>query len=229
MSIDVLIMLPRDLDPLFTVTAHFYEIAGPVDRYRCRSVLEIARNGSAHREPDAIVVMMNPGRSHPIGEATVGGAELAMVLTKCDDTQYQVMRVMEIQGWALVRVLNLSDLRNPRHTDFFEDFGRFEAEHENREHSIFSPRRAAELCRNLCRSPGAPIIVAWEIHRKLQTLATLALEALVGEPLVGKRGAKGGWRYWHPLPRNANQQTEWLRSIVEQLAINRVKPMRYSE
>ena len=43
-----------------------------------------------------------------------------LVLTQPDNTQYQVMRVAVACGWSHVRVLNLSDLRDPKSGSFLE-------------------------------------------------------------------------------------------------------------
>src|SRR5437762_12219478 len=107
MGVNLLMTPPTQLDHLFTITAHFYEIASANEQYHCRSVLEIVRTAATCSAVDAVVVMMNPGGSYPLADVTRGDlSEPDMVRTNPDMTQYQVMRVMEIQTWSRVRVLN---------------------------------------------------------------------------------------------------------------------------
>ena len=194
------------LDKKYAVTARF--------EGNYRPVLEITLE--SHRSPtpvDAIVVMMNPGSSEP--KPGFGQAK-GMVPTKPDPTQYQVMRLMERCQWSRVRVLNLSDLQNRSSAKFLEEINRLG---DDISHSIFSPKRTKELQAALERAPGAPIILAWGCHSGLEPLATLARDALKGEKrIVGKEGARGGWRYWHPLLRNAKFQRQWLDEVSAQLS-----------
>ena len=78
--------------------------------------------------PDSLVIMMNPGGSEPmkksvenlytykninlLADSLKSGDDI--VKTKPDRTQYQIMRIMEWQQWSHVRVINLSDIRNPK-------------------------------------------------------------------------------------------------------------------
>jgi len=71
--------------------------------------------------PDAIFIMMNPGSSRPleevdnvVSEDNINKLEISLVPTKPDTTQYQVMRVMHYCNWNHVRVLNISDMRDPK-------------------------------------------------------------------------------------------------------------------
>lgn len=192
------------LDQKYSVTARF--------EGEYRPVLEITLESGRPPAPvDAVVVMMNPGSSAPKpGFARENG----MVPTVPDPTQYQVMRLMEKCQWGRVRVLNLSDLRNADSADFRE---RLKLSGEDIGHSIFSPKRTAELQAGLDRAPGAPIIAAWGCHNGLESLATLALDALKGNSIIGRPGVHGEWRYWHPLLRNAKFQRQWVEEVFAQL------------
>ncbi|WP_341327748.1 hypothetical protein [Methylotuvimicrobium sp. KM2] len=90
----------------FEVTGLFYEASD----YRFRKYLDIKRLGTLKREPDLMVVMMNPGSSYPLG-----GIENNSMPSKAkpDDTQYQIMKVMNEASFDDARILNLSDLRSP--------------------------------------------------------------------------------------------------------------------
>ncbi|MEN8255736.1 MAG: hypothetical protein ABFR33_09745, partial [Verrucomicrobiota bacterium] len=118
-----------ELKKRFTCYGHFYELVMmDGERARCRSVLEIVDTSIPQEipsdisgmEPDVVVIMMNPGSSHPKdiyhidGEIEYpqsnGSMRKELVLTQPDNTQYQVMRVAVAKGWRHIRVLNLSDL-----------------------------------------------------------------------------------------------------------------------
>jgi hypothetical protein len=202
----------------YSAAGLFYEIPGCKEPYACRSVLEISGiSVEKDAPPDAIFVMMNPGNSVPLANTSADRRLAKMVPTKPDTTQDQVMRVMQKLMWRRVRVLNLSDLRNPKSKEFYRQVDNFNAEHNNDIHSIFSSKRADELRHMLERLPGSPIVVAWGCHYKLKPLASLAIGALAGQRFVGVPASRGEWRYLHPLPPNANRQREWLESALRKL------------
>ena len=96
--------------------------------------------------------MMNPGSSRPLVEVNnriharaIYELPISLVPTKPDTTQYQVMRLMHFREWRHVRVLNLSDLRSPKSTEFIKLFQRLEAASNFDSHSVFSDARTAEL------------------------------------------------------------------------------------
>lgn len=121
----------RQLRERFTVVGHFYEL--PSGR-RCRSVLELLSHKQAAKRtdaqrglPDAVVVMMNPGSSRPLGEDDWAGdapdrRPKRLVAARPDTTQYQIMRTMGYMGWEHVRVVNLSDLHESKSSAFVRDY-----------------------------------------------------------------------------------------------------------
>ena len=119
----------EQLNNVFAVFGHFYrsDFADQVYIDRSpgfRSVLEIRRieNGGAGagKDADALFVMMNPGGSRP-KDLSCSPRDWPLdprpnstfVRAVPDETQYQVMRLMEVFNWNLVRVINLSDVREP--------------------------------------------------------------------------------------------------------------------
>jgi len=208
-----------ELKDEFDVTGHFYRIRlrgrAPV---ACRSVLEIARRGARRAKADAVFVMMNPGSSAPlagtepeIAMRDIGALPVAMVPAKPDTTQYQLMRVMRSQGWNRVRVLNISDLREPSSAVFVERFGALEPRYPA--HSVFAPARAAELAAKLERKRGAPIVCAWGVSAALDPLIARCLAALDGQGLVGLRKPDTADKYFHPLPPVQSGQRQWVTQM----------------
>ena len=214
-------MLSHQLRERFTALGHFYEL--PQGR-RCRSVLELlsheraAERTDAERGlPDAVVVMMNPGSSRPLGEDGWAGRlpsirPKRLVPAQPDTTQYQVMRVMARMGWEHARIINLSDLHEPKSSAFVRDYPAW----GNVAHSIFMPTRRAELASELQRQDGAPVVLAWGVHPRLKPLVEMALEHLRTEGRCCGIPRHGG-AYLHPLPRSQIKQLEWVETVCVQL------------
>jgi len=223
----------KDLKKLFQVRGQFYDVLVGGQRVQCRSVLEIVRMAplgpGPKADPDAIVVMMNPGGSKPLSSVPdlVDHTQLfwnrkKLVLTKPDVTQYQIMRVMYFCRWNYVRVLNLSDLREASSASFVKQYRVLELEHEYMKHSIFSSARAAELSRHLQRSAGAPIISAWGTSPQLAPLISRCARRIRKHgDFIGLPHHEGEDRYLHPLPHLQIDKRAWVDSMVDL-----VRPMR---
>ena len=211
----------------YTVLGHFYSLSVPgSEPLKCRSVLEIrskhARRGAM---ADAVFVMMNPGSSRPVVETNhaVDAGQFAQMVAKlvptvADATQYQVMRVMHSLGWNRVRLLNLSDLRDPQSGSFVERYLQLEQQAGSQVHSVFAPERSSELQKKLSRKSNAPIICAWGVGDALSPLIGRATSALACQPIVvglAKSGQPG--RYFHPLPSLQRQKEQWLAQMLERL------------
>ena len=169
-----------ELKKRFTCYGHFYELVMMNgERARCRSVLEIVDRSIDQEhpsdislmEPDVVVVMMNPGSSHPKdiyhidGEIEYpqsgGSMRKELVLTQPDNTQYQIMRIAVAKGWRHIRVLNLSDLRDPKSGSFLQRIDLLSEIMGGHTHSIFCNERAAECAHALNRKSGTPILLGW--------------------------------------------------------------------
>lgn len=215
----------------FGVFGHFYSIRlAPGEQIDCRSVLEIVAtkdkpadtNLLLDRAADAVFIMMNPGSSIPLeavdnrfSHKQAGRLGASLVKTRPDTTQYQVMRVMHYCNWSHVRVLNLSDLRNPKGGDFAVQFRDLEQRTGFRAHSLFSDERTDERNRHLNRKPLSPIVCAWGISPALDPLVERCLGKLAGVP--GRTGLlKPGTRnrYFHPLPTLQTAKIQWVDRMV---------------
>ena len=182
-----------ELKNLYSVMGHFYDISlNNKVRLKCRSSLEILSreiagnfSGVSRGLPDAVFIMMNPGSSRtvetsPSSIRDVGAISdcKTFVQTRPDTTQYQVMRVMTRLGWQHVRVLNLSDLREPKSSVFATTFRSIELNYGYTAHSLFSPIRTQELTVELRRKVDAPLICAWGVSPKLNSLICVAAPVL---------------------------------------------------
>lgn len=224
--------LPAEkLKKKFEVFGHFYSIdLAPGEQIDCRSVLEIVAtkgkpvdtNLLLERAADAIFIMMNPGSSIPLEEVNnrfsdkqVGNIGASLVKTRPDTTQYQVMRVMHYCNWSHVRVLNLSDLRNPKGGDFAVQYRDLEERTGFQAHSLFADERTFELNLHLNRKPLSPIVCAWGVSPDLDPLIERCLAKLTDIPgRMGLSKPETQNRYFHPLPTLQKAKIKWVDNMV---------------
>lgn len=215
----------------YEVFGHFYSVdLKSGERIDCRSVLELItpqRKPSnlgllAEQLPDAIFIMMNPGSSEPLEEVHhivpedgIGQLEISLVRTKPDITQYQVMRAMHYCGWAHVRVLNLSDMRDPQSGKFVERYSQIERSTGFTAHSLFSDERACELARKLVKNPQTPVVCAWGVSPDLEPLIDRCLARVSKLPgLTGLLKPETRNKYFHPLPTLQSGKIKWVDDMV---------------
>ncbi|MBU0971061.1 MAG: DUF1643 domain-containing protein [Proteobacteria bacterium] len=215
----------------FGVFGHFYSVdLSSGERIECRSVLEIAAkthtppdiNLLSKKAADAVFIMMNPGSSRPleavehvISEKQAADLNVSLVSTMPDTTQYQVMRLMHYCSWSHVRVLNLSDLRNPRGGDFAVQYRDIEDRTGFKAHSLFSDERGGERICKLKRKSRAPIVFAWGVSPDLEPLIERCLAKVSGMPgCTGLLKPQTLNRYFHPLPTLQRAKMQWVDNMV---------------
>lgn len=154
-----------------------------------------------------MVVMMNPGSSKPLD-----GDDDGQILTKAkpDNTQYQIIKLMQMCSYEFARVLNLSDIRESKSKKFFkliqtDDFS----------HSIFHNSRKDDFDKLFVAC--VPVIFAWGVDKKLVVLANMAINKIKTDNPIGvlKDGTSSG--YYHPLPQNSDKQKQWVVDIYNKL------------
>jgi hypothetical protein len=225
----------KQLKKHFEVFGHFYSVTlKSGEKIDCRSVLEIVTRQSKPSDiglllvnpPDAIFIMMNPGSSRPlvdvnnfIPERLINQLEVSLVPTKPDITQYQVMRVMHYCGWNHVRVLNISDMRDPKSGSFVERFNDIENQTGFSAHSVFIDKRSIELRRKLNKKPEAPIICAWGVSTDLDPLIERCLSKVAGTfELSGLMKPSTENKYFHPLPKLQKDKEQWVANLVTHIS-----------
>ncbi len=214
-----------DLKKSFSVFGHFYDRLFDDQFLPCREILEIVAQNNipddfqelSLRKPELIVVMMNPGSSQP-AEREYSPKRLKypkqivdkrfLVETLPDIAQYQIMRFMLLNGWQHGRILNLSDLREPKSGVFMQRWPQLDISH-----SIFAPKRRKALKALL----GAPkvVLLAWSQEKALLPLAERAEEALHGYKTIGL--TRGDNLYAYPSPMLQKHKDAWLEGIAELL------------
>lgn len=225
-----------ELKQRFTCYGHFYELLlMNGDTVRCRSVLEIVDttipqeppSDISEMEPDVVVIMMNPGSSRPkveghvderIGFPKVGTSNRKeLVLTQPDNTQYQVMRVAVSKGWNHIRVLNLSDLRDPKSGSFLQKVAALGEIMGGHVHSIFCEERAGELVHALKRKTRTPILLGWGQDPGLLPLVEQCLRQIGDEPTCTVPSDVHPLLNAHPSPMLQKKKLQWLETILAAL------------
>lgn len=225
-----------ELKKKYTCYGHFYELVMMSgERVKCRSVLEIVdatipqENPSdiSELKPDVVAVMMNPGSSHPRDiyhmdaeiayPQTERRARKELVLTQPDNTQYQLMRVAAAQGWRHIRVLNLSDLRDPKSGSFLQKVEVLGEVMGGHTHSMFCRERSAECKQALLRRDRAPILLGWGQDAGLIPLAEQCLKRLEGEPVRTVSSEVHPLLNAHPSPMLQSRKLLWLENMMAEL------------
>lgn len=190
----------------FEVTGLFYETNG----LKCRKFLDIRRKESPKKQPDLMVVMMNPGSSYPLD-----GQDNNTIPSEAepDDTQDQIMKVMDAAALDYARILNLSDLRTPDSQALYR-FLKSETAAQI-DHSIFSENRKTELAELFV--PSVPVIFGWGVNQSLIPLAKRAMKSLSVERPLGLLKPNTEFSYYHPLPRIYAKKIEWVELVTNQL------------
>lgn len=198
----------------FKITGFFYEQNG----YKFRKYLNIVKNNSGIQTPDLMVIMMNPGSSRPVNGIDNYNYETETIP---DNTQNQIMELMNNCNFKYGRILNLSDYRESKSKEFYKCILEFQK--NNIHHSIFCNQRSKEF--NKLFEKDIPVVLAWGVSYKLTNLAKTAIEKICGHNIVGykKEGLK--YAYYHPLPRKRTKQIEWLNEVTEIIkAQSKIRP-----
>lgn len=227
-----------ELKKRFTCYGHFYELAlMNGETAKCRSVLEIVDTSIPQADPsaisemipDVVVIMMNPGSSRPkieghvdevIEYPTIGNPmEKELVLTQPDNTQYQIMRVAASMDWNHIRVLNLSDLRDPKSGSFLQRAAGLSGIMGGHVHSIFCDERVEECRLSLVRKTPTPIVLGWGQDMGLLPLVEQSLKRIEGEPTATVASAVHPLLNAHPSPMMQKKKLQWLETILANLAV----------
>ncbi len=184
----------------FEVTAIFYK---DEEENLCRKNCQIVRKGIV-KEPEAIIVMMNPGSCKAIGEYK----ENERCSCKMDPTQKQLAILMEYAKLDCIQIENLSDICSGSSTVFWDTYNSMKGTK-----SIFGENRIKEIG-NL----NVPIIYAWG-----KSAMGMANKIDINNSLQGKKvfGYKkeGTDYYQRPLYQfmKAEDKEAWIRVVGDYL------------
>lgn len=177
--------------------------------------------------PDIIVLMMNPGSSEPrqqgytppIFHHTTAFSQIKtnpLVYAKPDITQYQIMRLMHEKNYHHARILNLSDIREPKSPIFIEKATTLTKHLGHPLHSVFCDERTDERMEALTTNPKIPIILAWGRDAKLLPLIEICLPKIQNRRTFGIPSPENPNLFAHPSPTLQTGKDKWLRQILEQ-------------
>ena len=188
----------------FKITGLFYQVKG----FKFRKYLNIRKTSSERKKPDLMVVMLNPGSSRPIN----GNEDYEMETEAIpDNTQDQIMRIMENCNFDYARILNLSDFREPKSSEFYRKID--ELKNNKIAHSIFDESRSNDFDKLFVKN--IPVIFAWGVNKNLKELANLAINKIGIKKSFGLKKEGFDFAYYHPLPQNYNKQKEWVENITK--------------
>tara|TARA_B100000508_G_scaffold136647_1_gene129940 strand:- start:1152 stop:1817 length:666 start_codon:yes stop_codon:yes gene_type:complete len=207
----------------YSAQAHFYNIRDGIDVTQCRrSSYIISENhigSTLDSNHDALVVMMNPGSSKPLDAnhiikeytpETICNLHLDEELcpAKIDATMHSIKRLMHLQNWCKVKIINLSDYRTPQSNDFCD----FLEMNERIPHYITHSKREHELTNEIKLSASKTIIFAWGVDNKFDAYTAGFLKLF--KRGIGVTNTYG--RFIHPMGTRPPQL--WVTRMNELLS-----------
>jgi hypothetical protein len=198
-----------------------------------RRFLEIKRKGVNIEKNDIAIIMMNPGSSKPENITDENDIKSwttyldKFVDTQPDDTQVQIIKLMEECEFNYAKIVNLSDIRIANSEYFFVMLEKcFTGKcllgncHKKYDHSIFSESNKYYLSDYF--NPESIFIFAWGVDKRLNGLSTMALKIL--EEFYGKEIKKIGQQhnknkngYYHPLQKKESDKNRWISEIKKMI------------
>jgi hypothetical protein len=205
----------KELLKEFEVEASFYNVRTNDLVFECRSQARIKRKGTLKDEYDAVLVLCNPGScksSLSPQELDPRKDKIPFGLAQSDQTQEQVMRLMELRRWDQVNMVNISDICSGNIDDF-----RFKLKNAKNAlftyHSIFSKERRNELLQVIELNKG-PVIAGWGVKPFMKKEITQILLSDLFKEIKGWNHSTYPY-YYHPNLRLSEKNKEWLITINE--------------
>ncbi|MEI8278424.1 MAG: DUF1643 domain-containing protein [Bacteroidota bacterium] len=184
---------------------HFYKL----DDITCRRYLDIKTDNSENtsHSPDIILICLNPGSC----KSDILNKEIE--LTKTDPTISRISKLIGIGDIKYIRLLNLSDIKDP----FSERFFNNPHIKTNKKHSIFS-----DCNKNILKDlvlTNSKVLLAWGVNDKNKELAEMAFKALKE---ISVKILNENEPYYHPLKRFTKEKPEesWFEQTKKVLLNN---------
>ena len=212
----------QELNQVFDFYGNYYQY----DNYQFRDQLEIIVKDKAPSDlkafkdmtPDLLTVMINPGSSRPIDKSyippnielfeEVGGLNNHIQIVP-DVAQYAIAKIMVLMGFEHTKVINLSDLREPKSNLFYKALDVLPEGH-----SIFSDSRRTELDSIADSRPTVLIATGKSMKPKARELANLATQYFEQKALriIGVKDEKDG-TYLYPSPPLQSMKDRYLEKL----------------
>jgi predicted house-cleaning NTP pyrophosphatase (Maf/HAM1 superfamily) len=223
------------LRSIFTSYGHFYQLKlNDGISIQCRSVLEIVSSARddlndlsnlSSLNPDAIIIMMNPGGSEPIykeynkddiilaSDHIISFEGKTLEKATPDETQDRIMNIMNVMKWTHTRILNLSDIREKNSNVLKSRMSNFQGSAEADIHSLFSTTREKERKQAMANEVSHCFILGWGVMSCLHAIAAEALAYLKCDPSKKIFGlVQEEPNYYHP-----GRAKNWHDQIIDQL------------
>lgn len=205
----------KELLKEFEVEASFYNVRINDLLFECRSQARIKRKGTLKEEYDAVLVLCNPGScksSLSPQELDPRIERIPFVLAQSDQTQEQIMRLMELRQWDQVNMINLSDICSGNIDDFQSKLA-IAKKALFTCHSIFSKERRDELLSVIQLNKG-PVIACWGKRQFMKNEITTILSSDLFNKIKGWKNSTSPY-YYHPNLRIPDRNKEWLITMNE--------------
>ncbi|CAM3156185.1 hypothetical protein [Sporolactobacillus spathodeae] len=207
----------------FEVEASFYNVGIGNRVFECRNQARIKRIGFPSNTLDAIFILCNPGSCDPLMKEMVPvldprSAEVPFIKANSDPTQEQIMRLMKIEQWNLISIINLSDLCSGNLTDFkakLKDAMNCSFTY----HSIFSRERENELKKLLQFNPSVELIAGWGTEPFIKSMVEEVFQHKLIKNIKGWRHKTRPY-YYHPNPRIYESKKEWINRTLQSIEAN---------
>lgn len=212
----------KELKETYEVWGSFYTLQVENSTFNCRNSLEIRRKNTTTPLPDMVIVMMNPGSSKYMNGAYTPKVYTKETInqlpnnplmpTRPDPAQYQIMRLMELLNWNMVRIINLSDIIEGKSSEFIKLWKCANKNNNDHIDSIMSKARAKERKAALTNRSGN-IIGAWGSKPELEKRAE---QMLIDYPnLLGVR-LENCLHYQYASVSYKHKKIEWLEAMQQQ-------------
>ncbi|KIL46696.1 hypothetical protein KP77_28230 [Jeotgalibacillus alimentarius] len=207
------LLYAEELKKMYEVKAHFYIRQDDPSKQLMRSEAVIHAKNASFDEPDAVIVMANPGSCFAADEADIPQSPDAdgakrFVRAKPDQTQYQLMNLMHRMNWKALRIINLSDFC----TGNYKEFKAMLKAADNDSHSIFSSGRTNELEKAI---QNRTVVIGWGQDSAIRSFAEQAL-TVIQKDHYGLTFEKHPY-YRHPKPQLKTDKIHWLDNMTAQL------------
>ncbi len=126
------------------------------------------------------------------------------------------MRLMAARSIDHARVLNLSDLREPKSPVLMRLLAHLEGVSDGAGHTLFGGERDREL-RGLIGPAGrVSMLAGWGRHKALESLAKACVDRFKGWHRVGVPVPGARHLYAHPSPMLQRMKDQWLQDVMAQ-------------
>ena len=215
----------------YSAFGEFYRLDTGRQQLLCRRRVELVEKDVAdvNSPPDAVAILMNPGNARFLQPGTstripVIDADDVQAIArlnqlhplKSDNTQYQLMRLMQRMAWSHLRLINLSDLCDANSQSFAHRLADLMHQKPGLPHSLLCQTRMHEwdaLVMDVARH-HAPVIAAWGSNRVLETQALDCIRRL---PSLAGLALNTPW-FRFASPYRKDQKLNWLNEMAQCLS-----------